>query len=145
MAANDVTPVQVFGTNAGIYAGSSIPAGITGSSAKVIVLPLAAVHGKAIAAGLNLVNPTLTESDYDSATDIIQLILAAAYSYTVLNSKAAPANSLRKFDCSYFGYGINNNQFENAKTFVSYPFNLTTFVETTALSDAYNPSSNTLV
>lgn len=145
MAANDVSPNVVYGSDAGLYQGDSLPTAITTSSDYFIIIPVNQARVKANNQGIILIDPAKSDSDFDTATDIGHLVTSALYSYTVLNSKASPSLNLRKFDCSYFGFSIDNSSFENGKTFVTYPFNITFYRETTALSDTYDPSGNTLV
>jgi hypothetical protein len=141
MALNDVTPSAVFGTNSGIYTGNALPSAITNSANKVIVIPLASAHAKAILSTIKLINPTLTEGDYDSASDILALINACAYAYSILNSKPS---DLRKFDCSYLGKSLDDGGFESSKLFITRQVSLALYEENTTLTDNYNPSVNTL-
>ncbi len=145
MAANDVTPSEVFGIDAGIYAGDSIPSAITTSTDLFIIIPVSQAVDKANLAGITFFNTPITESQFDSSTDVFMLIQACAYSYSELHAKGAPTYSLRKFTCSYFGWGSDNNQFEAGKAFDTKPFQLTCYQENGGLSDTYNPSINTLV
>lgn len=143
MTANDSSFIEVLGDNAGIYAGNAIPAGITGSSNKVLVIPLLEAYNKADLYSSKYLKSPFTASDYDSPTDAISLICAAFLAFTALHSKTTPINSLRKFDCSYLGLNIDTG-FETSKTFVTRQFTLTTYEETTTITDLYDPTKNTL-
>lgn len=142
MTINDVTMSAVFGTNAGIFAGNAIPSGVTSSSNKVIVIPLATAHAKAILSTIKLVNATLTEADYDSASDAIALINAALYAYTQINAKPT---DLRKFAVDYLGLSLDSYSFETSKNFVVRQLQVALYQEDTAIVDSYNPSINTLI
>jgi hypothetical protein len=143
MAANDTSFTEVFGTNSGIYAGNAIPSGITSSADKVLIIPLSSIFDKADLYSVKYLKSPFTATDYDSPTDAISLLCASLLAFTALNSKASPINSLRKFDCSYFGLSLDTN-FETGKTFVSRQFSITTYQETSLINDSYDPSINTL-
>lgn len=143
MAINDVSISEVYGTNAGVYNGNAIPSAITSSANKFLIIPLADAISKANSGGIEFLNAP-SETSFDTASDVGMLSVACQYSYGILHSKAAPSYNLRKFDASYFGYGLDNNSFEANKVFQTFPFSITFYEETTALSNTYNPVTNTL-
>lgn len=143
MAINDVSISEVYGTNAGVYTGNSIPSAITTSPNKFIIIPVAEAIVKANSGGITFFDSP-SESSIDTGSDIGMLSVACQYSYGVLNSKGSPSYNLRKFDVGYFGFSLDNNQFEANKIFKTFPFSVTFYEETTALNNIYNPVTNSL-
>lgn len=142
MTINDTTVASVFGANAGIYAGTAIPSVITNSALKFIVIPIAEAHAKATLATTKTINPTLSENDYNTATDVIALMIAASTSYTTLNAKPT---DLRKFSSEVVSLrSVDDGFFETGVTNLARQFTITLYEPTTIINDYFNPSVTVL-
>lgn len=143
--ATDVSVSEVWGTNAGFYAGDSIPSAITTSSNLFLIIPVSEAFAKANSGPIPYLASPLVELNFDSATDALILINSAACAYTQLSTtnNQKTTGNLRQFTVNDLGKKWTDS-FESGKEHFYRRFDTYHFEENTTPVNSYSANTNTV-